>query len=107
MNFESELEKGNFVIGTCPKCNRVVWPPSDLCSSCFSNINWKKASLIGKLLEHSKKDNEDFCIAEFEGEIRIMGNLILKTEKPKVGSRVKLEKCGIKDGNYAFEMSLI
>jgi len=55
MNFESELKKGNFVIGTCIDCDRVVWPPSNLCNSCFGKITWKKASLVGKLIEYSKK----------------------------------------------------
>lgn len=106
MKFESELVKGNFVIGTCPNCNKVVWPPSDLCSSCFSNIIWKKASQFGKLIEYSKKDDENFCMAEFGG-IRIMGTLIVKSKKLEVGAKVKLKKCGIKNGNYIFVMSLI
>jgi len=107
MNFESELKKGNFVIGTCTDCDRVVWPPSNLCNSCFGKIIWKKASLVGKLIEYSKKNDIDFCLAEFENGVRIMGDLILKAKKPEIGAQVKLEKCGITDGNYSFVMSCI
>jgi len=36
-----------------------------------------------------------------------MGNLILKAKKPEIGAQIKLEKCGITDGNYSFVMSII
>ena len=107
MKFDSEIKKGNFVIGSCPNCNKVVWPPSELCNGCFGKIIWKKASQIGNIVEYSKKDNEDFCIAEFEGGIRIMGTLVVKSKKPEVGSKVKLEKCGITGENYIFVMNLL
>jgi len=49
----------------------------------------------------------DFCLAEFENGIRVMGDLILKSKKPEIGAQIKLEKCGISDGSYSFVMSLI
>ncbi len=106
MKFESELKNGNFVIGKCIKCNKISWPPSDYCSKCFGNLIWRDASRIGKLIEYSKKNLESFCVAEFENEIRIMGALVHKTQQPQVGSKIRLEKCGIKDGKYIFVMNL-
>jgi len=105
MTFESELQKGVFVIGVCDQCKKTVWPPSDICNSCFGKISWKKAPDNGKLIEHSKKDDRDFCLAEFDGA-RIMGTLLVNSKKPTAGASVKLEKCGIKNGNYSFVMSL-
>jgi len=35
-----------------------------------------------------------------------MGDLILKSKKPKIGAQIKLEKCGISDGCYSFVMEL-
>jgi uncharacterized protein len=106
MKFESQLEKGIFVIGKCPKCNKITWPPSNYCNICFGDIDWKETSYDGKLIEFSKKNNENFCIAEIDEGIRIMGKLITNSMEPKVGSKVKLEKCGIKNGNYIFVMRL-
>ena len=38
--FENELNKGNFVISKCQKCNKIVWPVNDICDNCFSNVIW-------------------------------------------------------------------
>ena len=105
--FEAELEKGNFVIGECPDCKMVIWPPSDSCSKCFGNLKWRKSSETGKLIEFSKKENTNFCIAEFEGKIRIMGKLKVGTGKPEIGKNVKLESCNFDDGHYNFAMTLV
>ncbi len=105
--FETELKKGNFVIGECPKCKMVIWPPSDYCSKCFENVKWKNSNSIGKLIEFSKKDNAYFCITEFEEKIRIMGSLRNIEHEPKIGQKVKLERCSMTDNNYNFELSLV
>ena len=73
--FESELKTGNFVTSECNHCNRVVWPPSDYCDNCFQKVNWRKISKNGTIIELSKKENDVFCISEFENKIRIMGKL--------------------------------
>jgi len=106
MKFEEELRKGNFVVGECITCHKIIWPPSDYCSHCFGNVNWHKVLSIGRLVEYSKKDNKVFCFAEFENIIRVMGTLNTNSKKPEVGSKVRLDKCGINQGNYYFEMSL-
>jgi hypothetical protein len=105
MKFEDELEKGNFVVGKCSKCNKITWPPSDYCNICFGELVWEKSSRYGQLIEYTKKHNVNFCIAEING-VRIMGTLLTNSTKPKVGSKIRLEKCGIKNGNYSFVMRL-
>ena len=106
MKFESELKKGIFLVGKCPKCKKVTWPPSDFCNICFGELYWKEASRDGKLIEYTKKNNKSFCIVEIDDGIRIMGSLLTNSTKPKVGSKVRLEKCGVKNGNYSFVMRL-
>jgi len=106
MKFESELKKGVFIVGKCPKCNKVTWPPSDYCNICFGDLDWKESSYNGKLIEFTKKNDKNFCITEIDEGIRIMGTLILNSTKPEIGSKVQLEKCGIKNGNYSFVMRL-
>jgi uncharacterized OB-fold protein len=53
--FETELKAGNFVTSECIKCNKIIWPPSDYCDNCFNDVNWRKVSPNGKLIEWSKK----------------------------------------------------
>jgi len=48
-----------------------------------------------------------FCLAEFEGTVRIMGMLKSGKKEPIVGQKVKLDICSMNDGNYNFEMSLV
>lgn len=102
MKFESELKKGILMIGTCPKCKKTTWPPSDFCNVCFGNLEWKESSYEGKLIEFTKKNNENFCLAEIDNEIRLMGTLIGNSEIPHHGSKIRLQKCGIRNGNYFF-----
>ena len=105
MKFETELKKGLFMLGKCPKCDKVTWPPSDCCNICFGELKWEESSYKGKLIEFTKKNDENFCLAEIDG-VRIMGTLIVNSTKPEIGSKIKLEKCGVKNGNYSFVMRL-
>ena len=91
--FESELKNGKFVCSECLKCNKLVWPPSDFCSGCFGKVNWRKVSTVATLVEFSKKDDTIFCIAEFEGAIRVMGSLEAKSEEISIGQELILAKC--------------
>ncbi len=104
--FETELKKGNFIIGECPNCEIVIWPPSEFCSKCFDNVKWRNSVNSGELIEFSKKEDSYFGIVEFEKKIRIMGSLKSRTE-PKIGQKTKLEKCSLEEGNYHFEMALV
>ena len=106
MNFEEELSKGIFMISTCHECERVVWPPNEICSRCFGPVKWEKSSEFGNIVEFSQKDEDYFCLAEFDKGVRIMGSLKTNSE-PKIGQKIKLVEAKIHDGNYNFEMSTI
>jgi uncharacterized protein len=105
MNFELELEKGNFIVAECMHCKKIVWPPSEFCNQCFKEISWRKGSREGKIIEFSKQNNNYFCLVEIENTIKIMAKI--SSGIPNIGQRVKIESCGIKDKNYYFEISLI
>ena len=95
--FENELKNGRFVCSECPKCNKLVWPPSDFCNICFSKVNWRQIFSKGKIIEFSRKDNVVFCIAEFENSIRIMGELQTGSKIPHIGQELELVKCDFLD----------
>lgn len=105
MNFETELKKGEFFISECPKCKKIVWPPSEFCNQCLDHNSWRKSSGKGKIIEYSKKENTYFCVAEIEDSIKIIGELI--SGKPKVGNQIKICDCGISNGNYFFKIENI
>jgi len=105
MNFESELEKGNFIVAECMHCKKIVWPSSEFCNQCFKEVSWRKGSREGKIIEFSKQNNNYFCLVEIENTIKIIGAVL--SGIPNIGQHVKIERCGIKDKNYYFEMSLI
>ena len=98
--FEQELKNNNFVCSYCPKCNKLVWPPSDFCNSCFGNVMWRQVNKTAKLIEFSHDKDEVFCIAEFEGNIRIMGSIKNATNL-KIGQSLTLVKCDY-DGKEKF-----
>ena len=107
MKFESELEKGNFVIGKCSKCNKITWPPSEYCSNCFGKINWRKSDGVGTILEFSKNDDSFFCLVEFEKKIRILGTLDSTSKPPEIHKKVKIQKCQIDGNNYNFTLAVV
>src|SRR6266849_6117472 len=100
--FENELKNGRFVCSECPKCNKLVWPPSDFCNVCFSKVKWRQVSKKGRLVEFSRKDNTIFCIAEFENTVRIMGELEIGLKVPLVGQDLDLVKCNYADKEKFF-----
>lgn len=102
MNFESELKKGNLTVSRCSSCKITVWPPSGFCNKCLKETVWEKGPTEGVVLEFSKKDDEYFCVVEMEKSFRILGKI--KCGIPRIGQRIRLQKCGIKDGSYFFEM---
>ena len=101
-NFESEVKAGNFVTSECINCNKIVWPPSDYCDNCFKEVNWRKVSTDGTIIELSKQDKDVFCITEFENKIRVMGKLDAEIDMVKPGQAVKLTKCLFNDKNSFF-----
>ena len=100
--FETELKAGNFVTSECTNCNKIVWPPSDYCDNCFKDVNWRKVSKNGKIIELSRKEDDVFCIAEFEDKIRVIGKLDAEINMVKPGQAVKLSKCLNNDKNSFF-----
>ena len=98
--FEQELQNNNFVCSFCSKCNKLVWPPSDLCNSCFGPILWRQVNKTAKLIEYSHDGRDCFCIAEFEGSIRIMGSIKNATNL-KIGQPLTLVHCDY-DGKEKF-----
>ena len=100
--FETELKAGNFVTSECSYCKKIVWPPSDYCDYCFKEVNWRKVSENGTIVELSRKENNVFCITEFENKIRVMGKLDAEIHMAKPGQTVKLTKCLFNDKNAFF-----
>ena len=100
--FETELKVGNFVTSECNYCNKIVWPPSNYCDICFKEVNWRKVSESGTIVELSRKENDVFCITEFESKIRVMGKLDTKINAVKPGQTVKLTRCSFDDKNGFF-----
>lgn len=105
--FESELEKGVFVIPECLKCKEIIWPPSDYCNHCFEKIKWREFNGIGTIVEFSKNKDGYFCLAEFEKKIRIVGKLEINTKSPEIHKKVKIKNCKIDGKNYNFILDLI
>lgn len=91
--FEDELRLGNFMCSKCTKCIHWVWPPSDFCNRCFSDVIWAQVPKHAKLVEVSRKDGTNFCIAEFENSIRVIGTIHESTSNPVPGQNLTLDHC--------------
>jgi uncharacterized OB-fold protein len=98
--FEEELKNNNLVCSECLKCQKIVWPPSEYCNRCFGNVMWRQISRDAVLLEYSCKNGEYFCLAELEGQIRLVGK-ILESSRLEIGQKIILEKCDY-DGSEKF-----
>jgi len=99
---EIELKAEHFVTSECSYCKKIVWPPNDYCNNCFNEVNWRKVSENGTIVELSRKENDVFCITEFENKIRVMGKLDAEIHMVKPGQTVKLTKCSFNDKNGFF-----
>lgn len=105
MKFESELRKGNFFLSECSNCHKIVWPPSEYCDQCLQEVNWRKSSGIGKILEFSKQNQQIFCVAEIENSVRLMGEIISGT--PEVGKSVVITDCNIEKEDHIVKMKVL
>lgn len=103
--FEQGLKNNNFVCSACSRCEKMVWPPNDYCDKCFGEVYWRQVSRDAILLEYSHRNGELFCVAEFEGQIRVIGT-ILSSADLEIGQKLTLEKCGF-DGNEIFIFKII
>ena len=102
MSFEDKLENGEFCIPECTECKKIVWPPSEICNHCFGKVNLKNGEFVGKIIEYSRKDDQFFCMVEFEKTIRIISQM---DKEPQIGQTVKISHCGIRERNYFFKVS--
>jgi len=103
--FEQELKNNVFVSSFCTRCDKHVWPPSDMCNSCFGNVIWRPVTRTAKLIEFSSKGDDVFGIVEFEGSIRVMGR-IMTTSALKIGQMLNLIECNF-DGKAKFVLAPI
>lgn len=99
MSFETKLNKGIFCIPECTECKNIVWPPAEFCNHCFGIVSIKKGDFKGKIIEFSSKNEQYFCVVEFEKTFKIIATI---SQMPHVGQSVKISKCGIFEGNYFF-----
>ena len=90
--FEQELKNNVFMSSFCTRCNKHVWPPNDVCNSCFGNTIWKLVIRTAKLIEFSRNGDEIFGIVEFEGSIRVMGRIITAHDL-QIGQMLNLIEC--------------
>ncbi|HJU13862.1 MAG TPA: hypothetical protein VJ792_05340 [Candidatus Nitrosotalea sp.] len=67
-------------------------------------MTWRKLSREGTLLEYSRRNGECFCMAEFEGKVRIMGT-VLDAQDLRIGQKMYLERCDY-DGGERFVFRL-
>ena len=56
----------------------------------------------GIIIELSRKEDDVFCITEFEDKIRVMGKLDTEINTVKPGQFVKLTRCLFNDKNSFF-----
>ena len=45
------------------------------CDYCFKEVNWRKVSENGTIVELSRKENDVFCITEFENKNTCYGKI--------------------------------
>lgn len=102
MSFETKLKNGVFSVPECNECKKIVWPPTEFCSHCFGNVSLREGSFEGKIIEFSSKNNQYFCIVEFEKTFRLIATI---SKTPNIGQSVKMSKCGMSEGSYFFEVS--
>ncbi|HEX2306192.1 MAG TPA: zinc ribbon domain-containing protein [Nitrososphaeraceae archaeon] len=105
--FHDFLSRGKFRVPICNNCDKKIWPPSNICTNCYSkNIRMSKLDPRGQLIEYSESfigKNKNLGLVEMSG-IRIIG--ILSEARVSPGSDVKLIKCGLdKDNSPYYEFS--
>lgn len=102
MSFEAKLKEGIFCVPECVECKKIVWPPTEFCNRCFGNVSLRERDFEGKIIEFSSKNNQYFCIVEFEKTFRLIATI---SKPPDIDQSVKMSKCGISGKNYFFEVS--
>jgi uncharacterized OB-fold protein len=103
------LSSGDFRVPVCDDCGTKIWPPSNICSNCFSKkIKMSKLDSNGMLIEYSQsfiEERKNLGLVEMSG-IRIIGSLNQGDMSPD--SPVKLTRCGLdKHNSPYYEFSFI
>jgi len=97
--FLESLSRGVFILARCSSCARFVWPPSDTCSRCLSDVEWVSIKPKGRIVALSVSHllRERFALVELEQGIRLFGTVDGEVSE---GSDVILSSCGIDDKNH-------
>lgn len=97
------LSNGDFRVPVCDNCGTKIWPPSNICSNCFSKkIGMSKLESKGRLIEYSQSfigESKNLGLVEISG-IRLIGSLSQANISP--GSPVKLTRCGLDRDNFPY-----
>ena len=99
--FEDQLKKGVFQICYCNNCNNTIWPPKEICHTCYNKTDWKKSTNIGKIIEFSKKESKYFGLIEIDEGIRVLGD-ISSTSIPKIDQLVRMNVLFDSRPHYSF-----
>jgi len=96
--FLESLARGVFILARCSSCARFVWPPSDTCSRCLSDVEWVSIEPKGRIVASSISHllGKRFALVELEQGIRLFGTVDGEASED---SNVILSSCGIDDKN--------
>ena len=116
-SFIENIERGNFVLPYCKRCKKNLWPPSDNCRLCLSNLSIENCNKkIGKILEIfvskiSNNNNEDILMILVDirevillGSLSVDHNLIERINLKE--NLVRIKKCGFIDNKIFYEFEL-
>ena len=116
-SYNENIKRWNFVLPYCKRCKKNIWPPSDNCRLCLSNLSIENCNKkIGKILEIfvSKilnNNNEDILMILVDiHEVILLGSLWVahnKIERIHLKEKlVRIKKCGFIDNKIFYEFEL-
>lgn len=101
--FLDSIRKGEFMIPICTSCSSAAWPPSRICSRCYSPTILQKIMTRGKVVEFAFSNLRDkqgqFGLIDIGG-VWIVGRL--ECNEPRVGMVVEMAACGIGEDGSPF-----
>ena len=118
LKFIDNIRKGNFVLPYCKRCKKNIWPPSNHCRICLSNLylkscNKKKGKileiLVSKINNNSNNNNTFMVLVDMQAVI-LIGSLLLDTNINNLnnfkGKFVRFNKCGFIDNKIFYQFSI-
>ncbi len=112
--FFKYLRDGRFMTTKCKRCEKLLWPPRVVCSTCLSDeLYWVDLGVEGELYAFTEVrlgaplgfvQDVPFCV----GIVKISGLLIsaridgAKYEDLRIGDRVKLKVVELEDGRVFY-----